>query len=94
MLPDVECRSGYTFTRTKRGDRQAAGTLALVLLPPGTFAIQVSGACHELAPGLEKGYQLGRLPDVTRLDVACAYLEDQPGDTRAISCNSDCSRGN
>jgi hypothetical protein len=73
MLPGVECGGRYTFTRAKRGDRQAAGTLALVMLPPGAFAIEVSGACHELAPELEKGDQLGRILDVARLDVACAY---------------------
>ena len=42
------------------------------MLPPGAFAIEVSGAYHELAHGLEKGDQLDRLPDVARLDVACA----------------------
>ncbi len=61
MLPGVECRGRDTFTRAERGDRQPTGLLTLMALPPGVGAIEIHDACHELAPELEKGDQLGRL---------------------------------
>jgi hypothetical protein len=43
-------------------------------LAPSAGAIEIHDACHELAPELEKGDQLGRLPEVARVDVLRAYL--------------------
>ena len=73
-LPGVERGGGDTFTRAEVGDRQAAGGLSSEALPPGAFEIEVFGACHELAPGLEKGDQPSRIAAVARLDLPCAYL--------------------
>ena len=49
----------------------------MMALPPGVGAIEIHDACHELAPELEKRDQLGSLPDVARLDVACAYAQSE-----------------
>ena len=45
----------------------------MMALAPGVGAIEIHDACHELAPELEKRDQLGSLPNVARLNVACAY---------------------
>ncbi len=41
-------------------------------------ATEIHDACHELASELEKGDQLGSLPDVARLELPCAYAGPAP----------------
>jgi hypothetical protein len=43
-------------------------------VPPDAVEVGVFGACHELAPGLEKGDQPRRIPAVARLELPCAYF--------------------
>jgi hypothetical protein len=74
-LPGLKRGTGNAFTCAKGGDGQATGGLPLEALSPGAFEVGVLGACHELAPGLVKGYQPSRIAGVARLVLPCAYLE-------------------
>ena len=58
--------------RAERGDRQAAGGLPPQTEPPGVFATEVLGTCHELTPGWEERNQPSRVAALARLVLPCA----------------------
>src|SRR5262245_26115675 len=68
-FPGAERGTGDSLTRAELGNRQTTGELSPEALPPGVCEIEVFGACHELAPGLEKGEQPSRIAAMARLDL-------------------------
>jgi hypothetical protein len=73
-FPGLERVRGDAFVSTECGDGQATGGVPLKALSPGAFEVGISGACHELAPGLVEGYQPNRIAAVARLVLPCAYV--------------------
>jgi hypothetical protein len=59
--------------------------LSLDALPSSAVEMGVSGACHELAPGLKERDQPSRIAAVARLELKCAY-------TGLNGCSSFCDR--
>src|SRR5262249_27005509 len=72
-FPGAERGTGDPLTRAELRDRQTTGELSPEALPPGRCKVEVFGACHELAPGLEKRDQPSSIAAVARLDLPCAY---------------------
>ena len=74
--------------RAERGDRQAAGGLPPQTEPPGVFATEVLGTCHELTPGLEERNHPSRVAAVARLVLPCANPRLTKGSIASAACGA------
>jgi hypothetical protein len=72
----------------EHGNRQAAGGLPPQTEPPGVFATEVLGTCHELTPGLEARNQPSRVAAVARLVLPCANPRLTKGSIAAAACGA------